>query len=60
MKHVFFIFASAWLALSGLAAIPGTVQVSAPVAPSATNSPYGAQVPRYGYGGVSPGASFLF
>jgi len=59
MKHVFFIFASAWLALSGLAAIPGTVQVSAPVAPSATNSPYGAQVPRYGYGGFLTGASSL-
>jgi len=57
MKHVLFIFASAWLALSGLAAIPSTVQVSAPVAPSATNSPYGAQVPRYGYGGLLTGGS---
>lgn len=59
MKNLILVLASAWLALSAFAAIPGVVQVSGTIGPAATNSPYGTQTPRYGIGGLLTGASSL-
>lgn len=43
------------LPLTLLAQIPGTFRVTGPVAPTATNSNYGAAVPVYNYGGLLTG-----
>lgn len=45
------------LPLTLLAQIPGTFRVTGPVAPTATNSNYGAAVPVYNYGGLLTGLS---
>lgn len=47
------------LPLTLLAQIPGTFRVTGPVAPSATNSNYGAAVPVYNYGGLLTGLGSL-
>lgn len=47
------------LSLTSLAQIPGTFRVTGPVAPTATNSNYGAAVPVYNYGGLLTGLSSL-
>ena len=47
------------LPLTLLAQIPGTFRVTGPVAPTATNSNYGAAVPVYNYGGLLTGLGSL-
>ena len=47
------------LSLTSLAQIPGTFRVTGPVAPTATNSNYGAALPVYNYGGLLTGLSSL-
>jgi len=47
------------LPLTLLAQIPGTFRVTGPVAPTATNSNYGASTPVYNYGGLLTGLSTL-
>jgi hypothetical protein len=47
------------LPLTLLAQIPGTFRVTGPVAPTATNSNYGAAVPVYNYGGFLTGLGSL-
>lgn len=47
------------LPLTLLAQIAGTFRVTGPVAPSATNSNYGAAVPVYNYGGLLTGLGSL-
>lgn len=45
------------LAFSAAAQIPGTYRVTGPVAPPATNSNFGATLPRYGTGGHVTGGT---
>lgn len=47
------------LPLTLLAQIPGTFRVTGPVAPTATNSNYGASIPVYNYGGFLTGLGSL-
>ena len=47
------------LSLTSLAQISGTFRVTGPVAPTATNSNYGAALPVYNYGGLLTGLSSL-
>ena len=47
------------LPLTLLAQIPGTFRVTGPVAPTATNSNYGASIPVYNYGGLLTGLGSL-
>lgn len=59
MKHLGLLFLAVWLTLGLQAQIPGTVELTATIAPAATNSPFGVQTPRYGIGGLLTGASSL-
>lgn len=59
MKHLGLLFLALWLTLGLQAQIPGTVELTATIAPAATNSPFGVQTPRYGNGGLLTGASSL-
>lgn len=47
------------LPITLLAQIPGTYRVTGPVAPTATNSNYGASIPVYNYGGFLTGLGSL-
>lgn len=59
MKHLGLLFFAVWLTLGLQAQIPGTVELTATIAPAATNSPFGVQTPVYGTGGLLTGASSL-
>lgn len=55
MRYLLFLL----LSLTSLAQISGTFRVTGPVAPTATNSNYGAALPVYNYGGLLTGLSSL-
>lgn len=57
MKHLLWIYCLLALVVRG--AVPGTTEVSTPVAPSQTNSNYGATDTRWGVGGYGTWATNL-